>query len=84
MKYSLWKLPVEFIADEYHEVDVEHIETDLAQSKADIRGAFESEITASGAQIVNIDETERDLGDYLEYSLTAQCLTDIGKTVPIE
>ena len=84
IKYSLGKVPVEFIADEYHEVEVEYVDTDLMQSKADIRGAFENEITASGAELVNIDESEQDLGDYLEYSLSAQCLTDIAKTVPIE
>ena len=84
MKYNMGKIPVEFIADEYHEVDVEYVDTDLAQSKADIRSAFENEITASGAEIVSIDESEQDLGDYLEYSITAQCLTDIAKTVPLE
>ena len=83
-KYTLGKVPVAFIADEYHEVKSEYADTDLEQAKAGIRAAFEEEIAASGAELAGMEAAGIDRGDYLEYRLTAQCLTDIAKTVPLE
>ncbi len=84
VKYKVGKLPLEFISDSYLEVETENIAADLEKAKAEIRAAFEKELTDSGAEIAGIEQTEIDRGDYLEFSLTAQCLTDIGKTVPIQ
>ncbi len=82
--YRLGNIPVEFITDKYMEVDGEYVPTDIEKEKSDFRRNFEEELTSSGAEIVNISESQQDAGDYVEYSLTAECLTDIGKTVPIE
>lgn len=83
MKYTLGALPVEFISDEYHEVAAEYEDTDLETAKAGILDEFTTEISDSGAQLVSMDAAETDRGEYLEYRLTAQCLTDIAKTVPL-
>ena len=83
-KYTLGKVPAAFISDEYREVKSEYTDTDLEQARADVRAAFEEEIAASGAELVDMTASESDRGDYLEYRLTAQCLTDIAKTVPLE
>lgn len=83
-KYKLGNIPAEFISDTYKEVEAQIIPTDTEQEKARIFEAFEKEITDGGAQIISIEASEIDRGDYLEYSVSAECLTDIGKTVPME
>ncbi len=84
LKYKLGQLPVEFISDTYSEVEEEQTDTDIAAAKAEIKAGFEKEISVSGARLEELTEEESDKGDYIEYGLTARCLTDIGKTVPIE
>ncbi len=84
LEYKVGGLPLEFISDTYHEVESEYADTDIAAAKADIMSAFEREIEESGARLEKMEEEETDRGDYVEYTLTAQCLTDIGKTVPLE
>ncbi len=82
--YRLGNIPVEFISCKYMEVDAEYVPTDIEKQKSDFRRTFEEELASGGAEIVSINESQSDAGDYVEYSLTAECLTDIGKTVPIE
>lgn len=83
-KYSIGSLPVEFITDEYEEVEAETAMVDMEKAIADSRADFEKEITDSGAEIQKIDIKENDMGDYLELLMTAECLTDIAVEVPIQ
>ncbi len=82
-KYKLGSLPVEFITDEYAEVNVETEDVDTEAEAARIRAEFEKEIERSGAQLVKLDEERVDRGGSVELRMTAECLTDIAAETPM-
>lgn len=82
-KYKLGSIPLEFIADEYAEVEAETSQVDLEEAKALARAAFEQEIADSGAELVKLEVSETDSGDVINLFMRAECLTDIAVEMPM-
>lgn len=83
-KVKIPLLPLTLIRTKYCEITTSQVEADTNKEISLLLEKFSREIKNEGAEIVKLSHTVNDKGDYLDITITAECLARIDKEIPIE